>query len=274
MTEKTDKNVHIWGLSLFGSSKSELLTQIQNSRRNSRKPLVIMTPNPEQVVRSREDAQFLKDLQSADIQIADGAGLGWATRFLAWSGRLPGAIMERITGADLTADLLRWAGQNDLKVLILGGREYQTGHWQTYMQLSPVSEPVVVDPATDTWQLAAQPIMYWTPGYADAMHPTPAEENQVRQTIKRLRPQVLFVAFGAPAQERWAAAHRDWCQKQGVELIMVVGGAFDYHLGLVRRAPQWARHLGLEWLFRLVLQPWRWRRQLKLIQFLVLVMRG
>lgn len=80
---------------------------------------------------------------------------------------------------------------------------------------------------------------------------------------------ILFVAFGAPKQEYWIAANLD---KIPVRVAMGVGGAFDYISGRVPRAPRWIRDLGFEWLFRLIIQPWRIKRQLALLKFLLLVM--
>jgi N-acetylglucosaminyldiphosphoundecaprenol N-acetyl-beta-D-mannosaminyltransferase len=80
---------------------------------------------------------------------------------------------------------------------------------------------------------------------------------------------ILFVAFGAPKQEKWIDKNLD---KIPVKVAMGVGGAFDYISGKVPRAPKLLRDLGLEWLFRLIVQPWRIKRQLKLLRYLWLVL--
>ena len=81
---------------------------------------------------------------------------------------------------------------------------------------------------------------------------------------------ILFVAFGAPKQEKWIF---DNLKKIPVKVAMGVGGAFDYLSGRVSRAPIWVRNLGFEWLFRLVVQPWRIKRQLALIKFIFYVLK-
>jgi N-acetylglucosaminyldiphosphoundecaprenol N-acetyl-beta-D-mannosaminyltransferase len=81
--------------------------------------------------------------------------------------------------------------------------------------------------------------------------------------------EILFVAYGAPAQERWLARNR---AALGVAVGMGVGGALDVLAGRVPRAPQWLRRLGLEWAWRLVREPWRWRRMLALPRFAALVL--
>ena len=81
---------------------------------------------------------------------------------------------------------------------------------------------------------------------------------------------ILFVAFGFPKQEQWIAENLD---KIPVKVAMGVGGAFDYISGNVPRSPVFIRKLGLEWLFRLIIQPWRLKRQLALFKFIYLVLR-
>ena len=88
--------------------------------------------------------------------------------------------------------------------------------------------------------------------------------------IDDTKPDLLFVAFGMGKQEKFIGDN--WSELD-VKLAMGVGGAFDYISGGVSRAPEWMRKSGLEWLHRLFRQPWRWRRQLRLIEFIGLVFR-
>lgn len=81
---------------------------------------------------------------------------------------------------------------------------------------------------------------------------------------------ILFVALGAPKQEMWM--HENW-KDINAKAVMGVGGAFDYVSGKVVRAPKWMRKVGLEWLYRLVRQPWRWSRQLSLLEFVYVVFK-
>lgn len=81
---------------------------------------------------------------------------------------------------------------------------------------------------------------------------------------------LLFVAFGFPKQEQWMAQN---LEKGYFRVAVGVGGAFDYISGQIPRAPKFIRDLGLEWLFRLFVQPWRWKRQLALLEFLWLVIK-
>ena len=89
--------------------------------------------------------------------------------------------------------------------------------------------------------------------------------------IKEAKPDILLVAFGAPGQELWIKEHQN---QLGVPVAIGVGGALDFISGRVRRAPLWMRRWGLEWTYRLVRQPWRWRRMLRLPAFAALSLRA
>jgi N-acetylglucosaminyldiphosphoundecaprenol N-acetyl-beta-D-mannosaminyltransferase len=94
--------------------------------------------------------------------------------------------------------------------------------------------------------------------------PAGTEAAEISARIRAATPDVLFVAYGAPAQDLWIACYG---RTLGVPVMMGVGGAFDHIAGVRRRAPRWIQRIHLEWLFRLVTQPWRWRRQLALPRF-------
>ena len=89
-------------------------------------------------------------------------------------------------------------------------------------------------------------------------------EPEVVQLIRQAKPSILFVGMGMPAQEKWIAGNLD---ALGVPVVMGVGGSFDVLSGRLRRAPAWIRQLGVEWSYRLLQEPWRWRRILQLPVF-------
>src|SRR5262249_44835572 len=99
--------------------------------------------------------------------------------------------------------------------------------------------------------------------------PAEAAADTILGAIRAARPNVVCVAFGSPAQERWIAAHR---AQLGALVAVGVGGALDFLAGRVPRAPGWMRRAGLEWLYRLWRQPWRWRRMLALPRFALAVL--
>ena len=241
--KKTYRSIQILGYSLFGGRMSELLSMIEQHLHNSRKLSYIFTPNPEQVIQAENDPDFRLVLQTADVLVPDGVGLVWASELTAIVSGQP-SLDQRLGGVDLVDQLIKKL--LNVKYMLIGGRD---------LNQSQLEKMGVV----------------WHSGYQDATHPRSGEEEALTTAIKQHRPEVVFVAFGAPYQEKWAVKHRQLLEKAGVKLVIAVGGSFDYLLGGARRAPVWMRKLGLEWAFRLVTQPWRWRRQLRLPQFAWLV---
>ncbi|MGH2391295.1 MAG: WecB/TagA/CpsF family glycosyltransferase, partial [Chloroflexota bacterium] len=99
--------------------------------------------------------------------------------------------------------------------------------------------------------------------------PRPCDEAAIGAAIRSARPDILLVAFGAPAQDLWIARNRS---ALGVPVAIGVGGAFDFLAGRIPRAPGWMRRLGVEWFYRLARQPWRWRRMIALPRFAAMVL--
>lgn len=107
-------------------------------------------------------------------------------------------------------------------------------------------------------------------GYRNVLKPTPKEEKELKSIVRAAKPQIVFVAFGSPTQEIWIEKHKSLFPRC---VCMGVGGAFDYLSGSIQRPHQRIRRLGLEWLVRLIRQPWRAGRQLRLIVFAASVIK-
>lgn len=201
----------------------------------------IVTVNPEFIVRARRDSQFRHILDSSDLATADGVGVVFALR------ALYGVRTERIAGADLIVDLARLAAQRNWPVFLLG------------------AGPGVAE-------LAANSLLRQVPDLqvagTRAGSPATSEDEWALSLIRGSNARLLFVAYGAPQQEYWISRN---LPNLGSCVAVGVGGAFDYLAGVVPRAPLWMRTTGLEWLYRLVRQPSRWRRQLALPVFIVWV---
>jgi N-acetylglucosaminyldiphosphoundecaprenol N-acetyl-beta-D-mannosaminyltransferase len=105
---------------------------------------------------------------------------------------------------------------------------------------------------------------------AYAGSPRAEDTDDAIARVRAAAPDLLLVAYGVPAEERWIAQNRD---RLGVPVMIGVGGAFDFVAGVARRAPVWMRRVGLEWLHRLLQEPWRWRRQAALPRFVALAVR-
>jgi N-acetylglucosaminyldiphosphoundecaprenol N-acetyl-beta-D-mannosaminyltransferase len=200
-----------------------------------------VTVNPEFVMEAQRNAAFRAVLATADLALPDGVGLAWAARTLGTP------LRGRATGVDTLLGLAPYAAQQGLSFYLLGA-------------------------APGIAEEAAQRLMALAPGlriagtYAGS--PAPEEEEEIVARVRQAAPDFLFVAYGAPQQDLWIA--RNLARLQ-VPVAMGVGGTFDYVSGRVPRAPGGWRRLGLEWLYRLLRQPWRWRRMLALPRFVLAV---
>ena len=210
----------------------------------SRLPHQIITLNPEMLVAAHDDLEFRQVLNSADLNVADGVGLMMAAR---WLGH---PLRERVTGSDGIYRLAEHCVRKGYRPFFLGA-------------------------ASGVAEVVAGRLSGRYPGLATAGtyagSPRAEDEDDVVSRVRAAVPDLLFVAYGVPAEERWIAHNRD---RLGVPVMIGVGGAFDFVAGVARRAPSWMRRAGLEWLHRLVRQPWRWRRQLSLIRFVALALRS
>jgi N-acetylglucosaminyldiphosphoundecaprenol N-acetyl-beta-D-mannosaminyltransferase len=206
-------------------------------------PHQITTLNPEFVMEAQSNAAFRHVLERSDLCMADGVGLLWAAR------RQGSPLPERVTGSDGVPLIAERAAQMGWSLYLLGAAPGIAEH----------TRRVLVE---------RYPGLRITGTYAGS--PAEADAQEIVALIRTASPDILFVAFGAPQQDLWIARHRDTLR---VPVMMGVGGAFDHIAGVRLRAPRWIQRLNLEWLFRLVTQPWRWRRQLALPRFVWAVLR-
>ena len=219
-----------------------LLEQAKGFMRQSNSSYIV-TPNPEFLVYASKDETFKKILNKAALSIPDGVGIIWASRIL----NLP--LKERVAGADFGEALVKEAARVKQSVFFLGGR----GDVAARAARALTNKYPEVDVA-GSWSGEAGP---------------EGDEETLRQ-LGQKRIGLLLVAYGHPKQEYWIDRNLD---KLNVGVAMGVGGSFDYWSGDLARAPKWVRRIGLEWLFRLIRQPWRIRRQLALMKFIYLVFR-
>ncbi len=245
--KKIDSRVFLNRFSFFSRAKQDLLRKIIHHLQDGVSPWVIYTPNAEQMVQTKHQPKLAGYLQAADILLPDGKGLVWGNNYLSALGKTQ-RIEERIAGIDLVKDLIGLIQDKNLEAVLIGGHNYQPN------QLPPN--------------------LTWVEGYQQIDKPQPSEEKNLKELLLDKQPDIVFVAFGAPQQEAWIIEHLDWLNQAEVKIAMVVGGSFDVLTGKLKRAPDWMQQLGLEWLFRLLQQPWRWKRQLRLIEFSWMVFKS
>ncbi|MBI3244827.1 MAG: WecB/TagA/CpsF family glycosyltransferase [Chloroflexi bacterium] len=233
--------VNILSVPVHNVTQAETLSLIADFV-TSRQPHQLCTANPEFVMAARADSEFMTILRDADLCLPDGVGLLWASKVLGEP------LRERVAGSDLVPAIATEAAKHGWRLFLLGAAEGVAD--QTASILKSRHPNLIV---AGTW----------------AGSPDSKEEEAITARIRAARPDVLLVAYGAPAQDKWIARNRD---RLRVPVMMGVGGAFDFVAGVAERAPRWMQKLGLEWLHRLIRQPWRWKRMLALPQFAIAVL--
>jgi N-acetylglucosaminyldiphosphoundecaprenol N-acetyl-beta-D-mannosaminyltransferase len=197
----------------------------------SGKPHQLTTVNPEFVVEAQQDEAFRQIINNATLALPDGIGLLKAARFLKTT-----PLPERVPGSDLVVRLAELSHQK-------GYRLYFLGAWEG------VAEKAIE-------KLKARYPKLQVAGYYTGS-PAIEENEAIIQRILSTRPDILLVAYGAPKQDKWIARN---LQQLQIPVCIGVGGSFDFIAGKTKRAPRWVQRLHLEWLHRLMMQPWRWRR--------------
>ena len=206
-------------------------------------PRQIATINVEFIMAAQEDAAFRDVLDNAALNLPDSIGVLWAAR------RLGRPLRERVAGSDLVNRIAQRAAQEGWRVYLLGAAEG------------------VAQKSSAIWQLRYPGLKI---AGAFSGSPLREEEDSIVERIRAAAPDVLFVDYGAPAQDKWIARN---LSRLNVPVCIGVGGALDFIAGVTQRAPRWIQRLGLEWLHRLIQQPWRWRRMMALPRFVWQVWR-
>jgi len=221
----------------FRESVDYMVDRIESGERTH-----VVTANPEIVMLARERQDFRSIVEQAYV-VPDGIGIVYAAR---WTNQ---PIYERVTGVELLEALMAEADRRRWIVYLLG------------------AHPEVIS-------LAAEKLAERYPGARVVGHRDgyfrQDEEEQIVQEIAEKQPHLLFVALGAPRQEQWMAKYRD---QLNASLMMGVGGSFDVISGKVKRAPAIWQKLHLEWFYRLMCQPSRWKRQVAIPRFVLTVLR-
>jgi N-acetylglucosaminyldiphosphoundecaprenol N-acetyl-beta-D-mannosaminyltransferase len=251
------------GVGITNENKENILEYIIAQAKKGQDKCMIVTPNPEMVVYAQRHPDFAKILNEAEVALCDGVGLFLASKIMARP------IKERITGVDLVKSLCENSVKNGLSIGFLGGRQNVAEEASKCLkQLYPDLKVVFVAEEWPSRERRGR--SYELGGKNKKEEIIPHTSTPSLQLVPQRKIDILFVAFGAPKQEEWIAANLDTIP---VTVAMGVGGAFDYLSGRVPRAPRPIRTMGMEWLYRLVRQPWRWRRQLALLSFVGLVVK-
>lgn len=231
--------VNVLGVKIDDISIPQIVGQVEKWLEGKGK-YYIVTPNPEIVVMAQQDLELKRIINEADLAIPDGNGLKVATD-----------IESNSPGVDVLERLVKLAAEKGFTVAFLGGRKRVA---------EKVSERL----------LKKYPDLIVTFAGSGGEVDEEGRLLKLPKELKSLKIDLLFVAFGPPKQEKWIAKNLD---KIPVRVAMGVGGSFDYLSGEIPRAPVFIRKLGFEWLFRLIIQPWRIKRQMALLEYMWLVFR-
>jgi N-acetylglucosaminyldiphosphoundecaprenol N-acetyl-beta-D-mannosaminyltransferase len=203
---------------------------------------MIFTPNTEIVMAASSDETLKNTLAESDLCIPDGIGLIYASKIKKLG------LTERVTGVDLMGRILQFCNNSHQSIYIVGGK------------------PGIAEKACQNIKNKFKNIEI--KGYRDGYFEE-KEETKVIDQINQVKPNVLFVALGAPKQEKWIYKHR---HRLKANVAIGVGGSVDIWAGTAKRAPQIYQKLGLEWFYRLLKEPWRYKRMMVLPKFMIKVL--
>ena len=203
----------------------------------------VFTPNPEIVMAARKDPEFMKILNEADLVVPGGIGVVIASKFS------KDKLKERVAGYDLVQGIFSKIKNQNCTVYFFGGAPGVA--LDAKQKMEKVHRGIKISGVSD--------------GYFDE-----EKEKLIIADIKDKKPDILLVGLGAPKQEKWIYKYKD---ELPVKICIGVGGSFDGMSGKVKRAPNIFIKLGLEWFYRLLRQPTRFFRMLKLPLFLLVVIK-
>lgn len=235
------------GIKIFPSGEKYILEEILKYTKSGGDFFHITSLNPENIILAQKNTKLREIIEKSAVQIVDGFGIVIASRLL--NLRLP----PRITGVDLMEKLIYVFSKESLRVMLIGGKN-NLANKLANCYIDRIGYPDIIG----------------VEGIQDIKNPKKEEEENIFSIVADFKPHIVFVAFGSPYQEIWLWKNREMLKNI---IGMGVGGAFDFLNGNIPRAPLIMRKLGLEWLFRLFQQPWRWKRQLNLIIFTWLLLK-
>lgn len=256
----SDQRVNIAGVNFDAIGYEDVLKAIESFVAEKNKKHLIVTPNPEMLVHAQKDESFCHLLNTASLSVPDGIGILWAAYYMSLplaknkflefftviytlfqvlfkSRAITRILPVRVTGTDLLLKIVEASQKKGWKIYLLG------------------AAPGVAEMAINNL-LKKYPQAIFAGSFAG----TPAEthEDELCERINLAEPDILFVAYGSPAQEQWI--HRNLSKLTSTKVAIGVGGAIDFAAGKARRAPALLQKLGLEWFWRLLRQPSRFRR--------------
>lgn len=231
-----DNKVNILGVKVDKVTIDEAVSKIFNML-DEEGAHTVFTPNSEIILMAYKDSRFCDVLNSADLLTADGIGVVYASKILG------DAISQRAAGYDIACEVVEKIAKTGHKLFLFGGK------------------PQIAEMAKE--RLEKKYPFIQIVGTRNGYFRDEDEEDIINE-INQSGADIVFVCLGAPKQEMWIYKNKD---KLKTKVLMGVGGSLDVFAGVVERAPDVWCKLGLEWFYRLVKEPWRFRRMLALPKF-------
>lgn len=206
---------------------------------------LVTTPNPEMILQAQKNPKLKEILGNADIGICDGVGLLWILKLKGVYG------IEKISGVDFLDEIAKKCHEYNKSIMFVGGGPGVSAEAKLKMQQK---------------YLGLKIDSYIGPNVSykiNQTHPYAQNDQEVINEINAFKPDVLVLALGAGKQEIWLNEHKH--KFEGVKIMIGVGGAFDMIAGVTPRAPKIFQKIGLEWLWRVIIQPQRIIRILKAV---------
>ena len=219
---------NILGIDVCSDTYDELAAKLLQDIDKGQKSFIVAI-NPEKIMKAQEDQELKSLLNQATYQIPDGIGVILASKLK------KGRIRERVTGIDMMLKLCKEATNNGKRIFLYGAK------------------PGVADEAKAKLEEMFPGILI-----VGTLNGYEKNEEVIERTINDSRAEIVFVALGSPAQENWIIAHKE---KLNPSVYQGVGGSFDVISGRLNRAPAVFQKFGLEWLYRLLKEAWRWKRK-------------
>ncbi len=259
--------IDIAGVLVDNVTVSEAIERIK-SFVSSGKANYVVTPYSEFIVEADKNTRYKEVLNKADLSVPDGIGILWAAKFLSlpkrdpiitflnWLGSLISIVLdpdstrsvikEQVTGRKLIWDIAQMAAENNFSLALAGGFD---GVAEKSAEVLKQKFPTI------KINLALTPDKF---------------DDSLVEKISQSNSDILLIAYQPPRQEMWIAENLN---KLNVKVAMGLGGTFDYLAGRRQPAPDLIHHLGLEWMWRLVTQPWRIKRMWNaIVNFSILVL--
>lgn len=224
-----NKEIRMFKITFNNLKISEVLSHIDNSIELERK-LFIVTPNVDHIVRLSKDTKFQQAYNKANMVLADGMPVLWASRIL---GK---PLVEKVSGADLVPNLFKKSYEKKYRVFILGSEKGVANSLVNNIRESKDSFPITC----------------YSPEFG--FEKIEEENIKIINLINDFKPDILLVSLGAPKGEKWIYNYIDNLE---VKVVAQVGAAIDFVAGSKRRAPKWMQKSGLEWFYRFIQEPKR-----------------